>query len=82
MSFYNTTPFRVIDDLFQIPTLGADVYIVSDSQYKQYRKHQAVEEIAVLEKRLVAYEKTADSLRETIAELRQEHGLLPEASDD
>ena len=81
MSFQNS-PFRLIDDLFQIPTLGADVYVVSDSQYKQYRQKQAVDEIAVLEKRLVAYEKTANSLRETIADLKQEHGLLTEASDD
>ena len=81
MTLYNS-PFRLIEDLFQIPTLGADVYVVSDSQYKQYRQKQAEEEIAVLEKRLVAYEKTADSLRETIAELKHEHGLLPEASDD
>ena len=81
MSYYNS-PFRLIDDLFQIPTLGADVYVVSDTQYQQYRKNQAVEEISVLTKRLVAYEKTADSLRETIAELKQEHGLLTEASDD
>ena len=81
MSYYNS-PFRLIDDLFQIPTLGADVYVVSDSQYKQYRQKQAEDEIAVLEKRLAAYEKTADGLRQTIAELKQEHGLLPEASEE
>ena len=81
-NYYNTSPFQLIDNLMQLPPLQENVYVISDSQYKELRKTQAVEEITTLEKRLKAYEKTADSLRETINELRTEHGLLPEASDD
>ena len=82
-NYYNTSPFQLIDNLMQIPPLANErVYVISDEQYKELRKTQAVEEITTLEKRLKAYEKTADSLRETINELRKEHDLLPEASDD
>lgn len=81
-NFYNTSPFHLIDSLMQLPPTTESVYVISDSEYKELRKKQAVEEITTLEKRLKAYESTADSLRETINELRTEHGLLPEASDD
>ena len=81
-NFYNTSPFHLIDSLMQLPPTTESVYVISDSEYKELRKKQAVEEITTLEKRLKAYENTADSLRETITELKQEHGLLPAASDD
>ena len=81
-NFYNTSPFHLIDSLMQLPPTTESVYVISDSEYKELRKKQAVEEITTLEKRLKAYESTADSLRETITELKQEHGLLPAASED
>ena len=79
MSYYRN-PFTLIDDLMTIPPMfGQQVYVVSDEQYKEYRKKQAEDEIAVLEKRLSSYESTAASLRKTIDEIKSEHGLLPEA---
>ena len=82
MSLYRN-PFTLIDDLMQIPPVFGQtpVYVVSDAQYKQYRQKQAEDEIAVLEKRLASFEKSAESLRETINELKVEHGLLPAAED-
>ena len=81
MSYYRN-PFTLIDDLMTIPPMfGQQVYVVSDEQYKEYRKKQAQDEIAVLEKRLASYESTAASLRKTIDEIKGEHGLLPEAED-
>ena len=60
------------------PVFGSQqVYVISDEQYKQYRKKQAEDEINVLEKRLASYESTAESLRQTIDEIKAEHGLLP-----
>ena len=79
MSYY-CNPFTLIDDLSRIPS-RSDVYVVSEKTYNELRRSQAVDEIAVLKKRLAAYEKTAESLRETIAEIETEHGLL-EASED
>ena len=79
---YNTSyPFHLIQDLMQIP-FGRDVYVISDATYKELQQTQAENEIAVLQKRLSAYESSANQLRETIAELQTEHGLLPEAPKD
>ena len=76
-------PFQLIDSVMQLPPFGSgDVYVISDSEYQKIRKKQAEDEIAVLQKRLEAYERSAESLQATITELRKEHGLLPEASED
>ena len=82
MSLYRN-PFTLIDDLMQLPPVFGQtpVYVVSDAQYKQYRKKQAEDEISVLEKRLASFESSARSLRETIDEIKAEHGLLPAAED-
>ena len=81
MSFYNTSPFQMISDLAMIP-FGQDVYVISDSKYKELRQKQAAEEIATLENRAEHYDKCAASIRETVAELRNEYDLLPESSDE
>ena len=72
---YYRSPFQLIDNIMQLP-FGSDVYVISDSEYKKIRQKQAEDEIAVLQKRLEAYERSALSLQETINELRQENGLL------
>ena len=64
----------------QLP-FGSDVYVISDSEYKKIRKKQAEDEIAVLQNRLEAYDRSARSLQETIDELRKEHGLLTAAEE-
>ena len=77
------SPFHLIDSVMQLPPFGSDnVYVISDSEYKKIRKKQAEDEIAVLQKRLEAYDRSARSLQETIDELRKEHDLLPEASEE
>ena len=76
------SPFQLIDNIMQLPPFGTDVYVISDSEYKKIRQKQAEDEIAVLQKRLEAYERSAEGLKATIAELQTEHGLLPEASED
>ena len=80
MSYYRS-PFTLIDDIFSASVRGREVYVVSDEQYKQLRAEQAKDEIAVLQKRLESYEKTAESLRETIAEIQKENNLLTESKD-
>ena len=76
------SPFQLIDSVMQLPPFGSgDVYVISDSEYKKIRQKQAEDEIAVLQKRLEAYERSATSLQATIDELRKEHGLL-EASEE
>ena len=77
------SPFQLIDNIMQLPPFGSEsVYVISDSEYKKIRQKQAEDEIAVLQKRLEAYERSAEGLKATIAELQTEHGLLPEASED
>ena len=79
MSFYNSHPFRLVEDLMNIPFGVNDVYVVSDAQYKELKQKQARDEVAVLNKRLEAYEKAAEGLRQTIAEIETEHDLLAPA---
>ena len=79
---YYRNPFQLIDNIMQLP-FGSDVYVISDSEYRKIRKKQAEDEIAVLQKRLEAYERSALSLQETIDELRSEHQIaLTEASEE
>jgi hypothetical protein len=63
------TPFQLIDSLFTAP-LGSQIYVVSDSQYREYQAKQVADEVAVLEKRALSYEASAESIRKTIAELQ------------
>ena len=79
MGFYNN-PFNLVNDLVNIP-FGSDVYVISDEKYKELKQKQARNEIAVLESRLESYEAAATKLRDTIAALNEEHGLLPPPTD-
>ena len=81
MRYYNS-PFQLIDNIMNISPFEERVYVVSDTQYRELRKNQAEDEIKTLEKRLQSYESTAECLRETISKLKEEHGLLPAASED
>lgn len=80
MSLYRS-PFNLISDLTTVP-FGTDVYVVSESKYKELRQKQAQDEISVLEKRAAHYDECAVRIRETISELKQEFDLLSEASED
>ena len=80
-TFYNRSPFHLINDMTTLP-FGGDVYVISDAKYAELKQKQAADEIAVLNKRLLSYEAAADKLRETINELQTEHGLLPEATEE
>ena len=79
MGFYNN-PFNLVNDLVNIP-FGSDVYVISDEKYKELKQKQAANEIAVLERRLESYETAATKLRDTIASLNEENGLLPPTTD-
>ena len=65
-----------------IPFGVSDVYVVSDKQYKELKQKQATDEIAVLTKRLEAYERAADGLRQTIAEISAEYELPPSPPEE
>lgn len=81
-SMYYNTPFHLIESMSEVPLgLHSSVYVISDEKYKAYKEKQAVEEIAVLEKRITAYEQAIDRLRETIVSIKTEAGLLKPAED-
>ena len=83
MSYYRV-PFHLktqIAAFDQLP-FGSDVYVISDSEYKKYKQNEALKEIEVLEARAVSYEKTAESIRKTIQELKEENSLLLSSSED
>lgn len=76
-SFYNSVVEFLDNPLNHTLPLDGKVYVISDSAYKEHKKHQAEEEIRILERRAESYEKTAASIHKTILELKQEAGLLP-----
>lgn len=73
------TPFDMLTGLGS--PFREKVYVVSDSQYNDMRKQQALEQIRVLETRAEDYQRNLDILHATVAELKKEHGLLPAATE-
>ena len=55
------------------------VYVVSDTQYSDFKKQQALEHIRVLEARAEDYQRNLDIINATVTELKQSNGLLPAA---
>ena len=81
-SMYYNTPFHLIDSMSEVPFgLQNQVFVISDEKYKAYKEKQAIEEIAVLEKRITSYEQAIDRLRETVVSIKTEAGLLKPAED-
>jgi hypothetical protein len=76
---FSITPFDMLTG-FSSP-FRERVYVVSDSQYSDYRKQQALEHISLLETRAADYQKHLDIINATVVELKKTHGLLPEASE-
>ena len=57
------------------------VYVVSDTQYANYKKAEAEKEIAVLQARADEYSKALATITSTINGLKQEHGIEEAASE-
>ena len=58
------------------------VYVVSDSQYSDYKRQQVLEHIRVLEARAEDYQRNLDIINATVTELKQNNGLLPAAETE
>ena len=58
--------------------LDGRVYVIPDSEYKELKQEQALEDIKLMELRALSYEKTALLIRENVKKLKKEVGLLPE----
>jgi len=79
---YPTTHYRDITEFFNnfanwTHPLDGKVYVIPESEYKDMKRKQALEQIKVLESRALSYENSAISIRKTINELKEEAGLLP-----
>jgi len=83
LPYYFKSAFDLIEASTQLPKVvnGNTVYVISDSDYKKYQQAECLKEVEVLENRALSYEKTAASIRQTIAELKEEAGLLPQPAD-
>ena len=76
---FSITPFDMLTN-FSSP-FRERVYVISDSQYNDYRKQQALDHISLLEARAADYQKHLDIINATVVELKKNHGLLPEATE-
>ena len=57
------------------------VFVVSDSQYQEYRKAQVEDQIKALESRAAEYRKYLETVEVSITELKQDIGLLPASEE-
>ena len=55
------------------------VYVVSDSEYQKHQQAEAQRQIAVLESRADTYRKYLATVEASIAEIKENAGLLPAA---
>ena len=76
---FSITPFDMLTN-FSSP-FRERVYVISDSQYNDYRRQQALDHISLLETRAADYQKHLDIINATVVELKKNHGLLPEATE-
>jgi len=58
-----------------------NVYVVSDSTYKNYQKTQAQDQIAYLQNELARYERLVKATKDNILEVQTNAGLLPEVEE-
>lgn len=74
-AFYNS-PFHMLNALSSVP-FGSNVYVVSDTQYQEFKRDEAQKEIDILSNRAAAYRKTALLIEEEINQIKKDVGLLP-----
>ncbi len=58
-----------------------NVYVISDSSYKEYQQKQAESQISYLQDELARYERMVEATKENILEVQTTAGLLPEAKE-
>ena len=71
----------LINSMLNLP-FGSDVYVISDSEYQKLQQTQAERQIQRLQKKLESYEYSADRIRQRIADIQVQHGLLPEEAEE
>ena len=71
--FINETTASLMD--------GRLVQVVSDSQYKEYKQKQALEQVTILENRLNRLNTATQEIEAAIIEVKMVAGLLPESSE-
>ncbi len=58
-----------------------NVYVISDSTYKEYQQKQAESQLSYLQDELARYERLVEATKETILEVQTTAGLLPETKE-
>ena len=67
--------------LLETLTPRRSVYVISDSQYKDIQQKRAQSEIDELEQEVLVQETYVKRIKQRIADLQKEHGLLPPAEE-
>ena len=58
--------------------VAPNVYVISDSDFKNYQQQEAQKQLVVLESQLNRYQRMAEETKLAIEELKTNAGLLPE----
>ncbi len=58
--------------------IAPNVYVISDSDYKNYQQKEAYKQLTVLESQLNRYKRMVEETKLSIEELKTNAGLLPE----
>ena len=72
------SPLSLFNELTYTPR--EKVFVVSDTQYANYKKTEVEKQIAVLQARADEYSKALATITSTINGLKQEHGIIDPAA--
>jgi len=59
----------------------SNVYVISDSAYKEYQQQQAERQVVCLQSQLNRYERMIEETKANILEIQTNAGLLPEGKE-
>ena len=68
--------YRLIDSFPSFPLLPTQVYVVSDSDYKEYQRKQAEQDVLALESKLNRYNTAVEEIKIEIETIQKRAGLL------
>ena len=72
--------YSLFDSFFYPPT-RPQVVVISDSEYKDYKRRRAEQEVLILESKLNRYQSAIDEVKVQIEDLQKQHALLPEPKE-
>ena len=62
-------------------SIPSPVWVISDSQYAEYKRKEAEQDLLVLKSKLNRYNTAIEEIKVEIEKIQEAHGLLPASED-